>query len=106
MACFRNNCDSDTAPTTKALKQEYSKQLLRQQFPFFLKHLGKDIAARFRHIVSGKITEYTEMVSEARKIALRGMIAKAEEMGADAVVNLRFMTSTVVSTHVAAKNYK
>jgi uncharacterized protein YbjQ (UPF0145 family) len=34
------------------------------------------------------------------------MIAKAEEMGADAVVNLRFMTSTVVSTLVAAKNYK
>jgi uncharacterized protein YbjQ (UPF0145 family) len=39
--------------------------------------------------------EYTERVSEARKIALKRMIVKAEEMGADAVVNLRFMTSTL-----------
>jgi hypothetical protein len=68
MACFRNNCDSDTAPTTKALKQEYSKQLLREQFPFFLKHLGKDIATEFRHIVSGKITEYTEMMSKGNRV--------------------------------------
>ncbi len=61
------------------------------------KHLGKDIVAGFRHIVGGEIKEYTEMMSEAREIALKRMIDKAEEMGADAIVNLRFMTSMVMS---------
>ncbi len=61
------------------------------------KHLGKDIAAGFRTIVGGEIKEYTEMMSEAREIALKRMVEKAEEMGADAVVNLRFMTSMVMS---------
>jgi uncharacterized protein YbjQ (UPF0145 family) len=54
------------------------------------KHLGKDIVAGFRTIVGGEIKEYTEMMSEAREIALKRMTEKAEELGADAVVNLRF----------------
>jgi uncharacterized protein YbjQ (UPF0145 family) len=61
------------------------------------KHLGKDIAAGFRTIVGGEIKEYTEMMSEAREIALKRMIEKAEELDADAVVNLRFMTSMVMT---------
>jgi uncharacterized protein YbjQ (UPF0145 family) len=61
------------------------------------KHLGKDIAAGFRTIVGGEIKEYTEMMSEAREIALKRMVDKAEELGADAVVNLRFMTSMVMT---------
>ena len=61
------------------------------------KHLGKDIVAGFRTIVGGEIKEYTEMMSEAREIALKRMTEKAEEMDADAVVNLRFMTSMVMS---------
>jgi uncharacterized protein YbjQ (UPF0145 family) len=61
------------------------------------KHPGKDIAAGFRHIVGGEIKEYTEMMSEAREIALKRMIEKAEEMDADAIVNVRFMASTVMS---------
>nr|QNO56391.1 hypothetical protein JCABFCCD_00032 [Methanosarcinales archaeon ANME-1 ERB7] len=61
------------------------------------KHLGKDIVAGFRTIVGGEISEYTEMLSEAREIALKRMTEKAEEMDADAVVNLRFMTSMVMS---------
>ena len=61
------------------------------------KHLGKDIAAGFRTIVGGEIKEYTEMMSEAREIALKRMLDKAEELGADAVVNLRFMTSMVMT---------
>ena len=59
------------------------------------KHIGKDIVAGFRQLVGGEIKEYTEMLSEAREIALR-MIEKAEEAGADAVVNVRFMTSMVM----------
>jgi uncharacterized protein YbjQ (UPF0145 family) len=62
------------------------------------KHLGKDIAAGFRHLVGGEIKEYTEMMSEAREIALKRMTGKAEEMGADAaIVNVRFMTSMVMT---------
>lgn len=60
------------------------------------KHIGKDILAGFRQLVGGEIKEYTEMMSEAREIALRRIIQKAEELGADAVINVRFMTSMVM----------
>lgn len=60
------------------------------------KHLGKDVVAGFRHLVGGEIKEYTEMLSEAREIALKRMREKAEEMGADAILNVRFTTSAVM----------
>jgi len=60
------------------------------------KHIGKDIVAGLRQFVGGEIKEYTEMLSEAREIALRRMIEKAEKLGADAVINVRFMTSAVM----------
>jgi len=62
------------------------------------KHIGKDIVAGFRQVVGGEIREYTEMLSEAREIALQRMIEKAEKMGADAIVNVRFMTSAVMAS--------
>ena len=61
------------------------------------KHIGKDIVAGFRQIVGGEIKEYTEMFSEAREIALKRMIDKAKEIDADAVINIRFMTSMVMN---------
>jgi len=61
------------------------------------KHIGKDIVAGFRQIVGGEIKEYTEMLSEAREIALKRMEEKAEKMGADAVINIRFMTSAIMA---------
>ncbi|KAA0005916.1 MAG: hypothetical protein DRN19_03980 [Thermoplasmata archaeon] len=60
------------------------------------KHIGKDIVAGFRNIVGGEIREYTEMLTEAREIALRRMVEKAEKLGADAIINVRFMTSAVM----------
>ena len=60
------------------------------------KHLGKDIVAGFRHLAGGEITEYTEMLSEAREIAVQRMVKKAEELGADAVINIRFTTSSIM----------
>ena len=60
------------------------------------KHVGKDIVAGFRNFVGGEIKEYTEMLSEAREIALKRMEQKAEKLGADAVINIRFMTSAVM----------
>ena len=61
------------------------------------KHIGKDIAASFKQILGGEIKQYTEMMSEAREIAMQRMIEKAEELNADAVINVRFMTSMVLS---------
>ena len=61
------------------------------------KHVGKDIMAGLRNIVGGELSEYTEMLSESREEALRRMVKEAEKMGADAVINVRFMTSSVAS---------
>ena len=60
------------------------------------KSIGKDIRAGFRHIAGGEIKEYTEMLAESREIALKRMIDKAEKLGADAVINIRFMTSSIM----------
>ena len=60
------------------------------------KSIGKDIKAGFRNIAGGEIKEYTEMLAEAREIALRRMEEKAQNLGADAVINVRFMTSSIM----------
>ena len=60
------------------------------------KSIGKDIKAGFRHMAGGEIKEYTEMLAESREIALKRMEDKAEKLGADAVINLRFMTSSIM----------
>jgi len=62
------------------------------------KHVGKDIMAGFRNFVGGEIKEYTQMLSEAREIALKRMEQKAEKLGADAIINVRFMTSAVMAS--------
>lgn len=62
------------------------------------KHIGKDIVAGLRTVVGGEIKEYTNMLSEAREIALKRMINKAEKLGADAIINVRFMTSAVMAS--------
>lgn len=60
------------------------------------RHLGKDIMAAFRGMVGGEITEYTEMMAEAREEALQRMIEDAQKRGANAVVDMRFGTSMVM----------
>ena len=62
------------------------------------KHIGKDIVAGFRNVVGGEIKEYTNMLSEAREIALKRMEEKAQKLGADAIINVRFMTSSVMAS--------
>lgn len=59
------------------------------------KHVGKDIVASFRNIVGGEMKEYTEMLTDARQIATQRMVSDAESLGADAVVNVRFVTAQV-----------
>jgi len=61
------------------------------------KHIGKDIMAGLRSIVGGEVKEYTEMLVEARNESMNRMVAQAEYLDADAVVNMRFMTSQVMS---------
>ena len=60
--------------------------------------LGKDIAALVRLVLGGELTEYTEMMGKARELALQRMLQEAAELGADAVVNVRFMTTSVIGS--------
>ena len=60
------------------------------------RHIGNDIMAGLRNIVGGEVKEYTQMISEAREDALERMLAEAEKLNADAVVNIRFTTSQVM----------
>ncbi len=67
------------------------------------KHLGRDIAASFKNLVGGEISGYTELLTEARRDAMERMLAQAEQLGANGVVNVRFSTSAV--TQGAAEIY-
>ncbi|MEO0514667.1 MAG: heavy metal-binding domain-containing protein [Planctomycetota bacterium] len=59
------------------------------------KHFGRDIAAGLKTIVGGEIRGYSEMMSEARDIAAQRMISAAQDVGADAIVNVRFTTNAI-----------
>lgn len=61
------------------------------------KHIGKDILAGLRMLIGGEIKEYTIMLTEARNAAMQRMEWDAQNMDADAIVNVRFMTSQVMS---------
>jgi len=67
------------------------------------KHLGRDFTAGLKNLVGGELTGYTELLIEARRQALERMLAQAEQLGANAVVNVRFTTSAV--TQGAAELY-
>lgn len=60
------------------------------------KHIGKDIMAGLRTIVGGEIYEYSKMFSESREQAMDRMIHKAQELGADGIVCMRYTTSNVM----------
>ncbi len=61
------------------------------------RHMGRDIVAGLRSIVGGEISEYTKLMAEAREQAIQRMTEQAEEMGANAIVDTRFVTSMVMS---------
>jgi len=61
------------------------------------RHIGKDITAAFKNIVGGEISEYTKMLAESREQSIDRMVKDAEDMGANAVVALRFTTSSIMS---------
>lgn len=61
------------------------------------KHVGKDLLAQLKSVVGGELVAYTELLEEARQQALDRMIEKAAALGADAVVGIRFATSSVTA---------
>ena len=60
--------------------------------------LGNDLSALVRLVLGGELIEYTAMMGKARKVATDRMITQAEELGADAIINLRYMTTSVVGS--------
>ena len=60
--------------------------------------LGRDLSAIVRLILGGELTEYTDMMGRARATANKRMAAKASEMGADAVINIRYTTTSVIGS--------
>lgn len=67
------------------------------------KHLGRDIAASLKNLVGGELRGYTELLTEARRQSLERMMAQAQQLGANAIVNVRFTTSAI--TQGAAELY-
>ncbi len=71
---------------------------LAQGHTIFAIWIGRDLSALVRLVLGGELIEYTEMMGQARKIATSRMMAQAEELGADAVINVRFMTTSVMGS--------
>lgn len=61
------------------------------------KHIGSDISQSFKTIVGGELKSYTDMLNKARNIAMQRMIEQATAIGADAIVSVRFATSSVMN---------
>ncbi len=61
------------------------------------KHVGRDLMAGLKNIVGGELKGYTELLTESREEAVRRMVAQAEAIGANAVLNVRFSTSSVAA---------
>ena len=61
------------------------------------KNLGRDIMSGLKTLVGGELASYTQMMNEARALATKRMIEEAESLGADAVVCMRYASSSVMS---------
>lgn len=61
------------------------------------KHIGRDIMAGLKNMIGGELKGYTELLSDARDEAVKRMVAQATALGANAVVNIRFSTSSVAN---------
>ena len=60
------------------------------------KNIGRDITQSLKTLIGGELTAYNEMMNEARALATKRMVAEAEALGADAVVNIRYASSAIV----------
>jgi uncharacterized protein YbjQ (UPF0145 family) len=62
------------------------------------RHIGRDMVAFLRNVVGGEIKDYTKMMAESREQAIDRMIGEAEELGANAIINVRFTTSMIMQS--------
>ena len=61
------------------------------------RNVGRDIFAGLKNLVGGEISEYTNLMADSREQAIQRMVQDAQKLGADAVINVRFMTSSVMT---------
>lgn len=61
------------------------------------KHVGRDFAAGLKNLVGGELKGYTELLTESRREAVQRMVDQATQLGANAVINVRFSTSAITS---------
>ncbi|ELC8442439.1 heavy metal-binding domain-containing protein [Clostridium perfringens] len=61
------------------------------------KNIGKDITSSFKNLVGGEMTSYTEMLTEARQIAIGRMVDEAEVLGANAIIGMRLVSSSLAA---------
>lgn len=60
------------------------------------KSFGKDFMSGMKNLVGGEVEAYTELLNQARQIATKRMVDSAEEMGADAVLNIRYTSASIM----------
>jgi len=60
------------------------------------RHIGRDVMAGFKNIVGGEIKSYTHMIQQSREEAFNRMVNEASDLKADAIINVRFITSMVM----------
>ena len=60
------------------------------------RNVGRDFMAGIKTLVGGELKEYTEMLNQARQIAIKRMVDEAETMGADAIINIRYASSSIM----------
>ncbi len=70
------------------------------------KNIGRDITQGFKTLVGGELGAYTEMMNDARALATKRMVAEAESMGADAIVNIRYASSAVMQGAAEVMAYR
>jgi len=83
--------------TTLDVNKEYEVLGLAQGSSIKAVHLGRDILAGLKKLIGGEVGTYGKMIADARQEALQKMVAEAERLGANAVVGVRFSTSTVTT---------
>ena len=62
------------------------------------RHIGRDIMAKVKNVVGGEISDYTKLMGESREQAIDRMVAEAKDLGANAIIAIRFSTSEVMDS--------
>ena len=84
--------------TIEHIGQEYEVLGMAKGTVVYSKNFGRDFMAAMKTLVGGEIAGYTEMLNEARQIATKRMVDDAEKLGADAVVGIRYGSSSVMQS--------